>query len=742
MLARPSLRPLPPLAASALAATALAATALLACGAPSALYEVETRPAAPALRKAIANACPDWRWIGILRDDTAACPELPGWEVRPLFDSAAPPPPREEDGTGYARQQPPTGPRKPDIPAGLRGFCLYEHPGAGGVLRVKHLPGLAVVERDCMTVLPQADALSGRALPQLEPYFLQQAGAFAAPPPPPGGVPAARLALLDTAPTAENPAADPDNNSLHGYTLANMARRLACNAGGGCVSEVAARLALPWVTFDPRSRALSLRDEDNGGFFGFVGELAEAVRAEVAAWQAAGAAPPLVLNLSVGWNPLFGGLEPAVEDMPVRVQAVHAALTDALCRGVPAVAAAGNLVYGPNRVPNLGPVLPAAWERRAAPTVAECNAALDPDVPAAVGPPAADAYRPLVFAVGSVEADGRPLDNARLRAEPRLVAFGDHGVVTGEGDGAATATLTGSSVGTLVVSTALSYVRAFRKDLDAFAAAAAVYESGVEPGGGRRAEVCLGTAAGPCPPGDPGGPHREVRRIFVRKAACEACTGPDCPLPCTAFSPPPADPPDLGGDAFEGFAQAPRVPLSRLRVADPRADDACPPRPIASDLRTRRRRGAEPERYHRTGGTAALRCPNWQRIGQNFAATTGPQPESDPCPSCGFGGGGGGGAGAGAAAGGPVVAAAFAAGPEGGGGFLCLEIDPRYRGELAFPVLRLGDQTYDLRPVWQDLRPGAQLCIEGATADPGEAAQLSFVVNDERSVTSLLLRTR
>lgn len=670
----------------------------------------------PVVRAAPQESCPDWRWIGILDDSTRQCPARRGWEVRPLF-------------------APTSGKARP-LPAGLRKFCLYEQRVEGPELRKEDLPGLAAIARDCMAVFPAASSAAVEAgLPKLEEYFLRHAGGFTDAVP--GGPTAVRLAVVDTAPTNDAPAGNGNNRSPHGYTLANMAERLSCG-DGGCVARVTAQLALPWVVYDRSSWALSVRDDVRGGFFGLVGELAEAIRKEVVDWQPASGSQSLVLNLSVGWNGwAFGGLQDDLTTMPPAAQAVHAALVDAVCRGVPALAAAGNSTWGPEPAASRGPLLPAAWERRLAPTAAECATALSPDTPVPAGP---SSYSPLIHAVGAIDIGRQPLGNARLDAEPRLVAFGDHAVVTGKANGKSTAMLTGSSVATLIASAALTRVRAYRPDLDVFAAVDRLYESG-EPVG-RPAAFCLGAeAGGRCPPGN----APPVHRVFAGKAAqeaCESCTGPGCPSPCPKWKPPGTDPPDFSpGELGMATARPPRR-LEQLRAVAAATHSACPPAGMLAAVRAaaglpRSAARGVPERFHGSGQATLYRCPHWQLFATTLDALTGPQPGSDPCPNCGFGGGGGGGGtapGAPAAASGPAATAA--AGPAN---TLYIEIDKDYVGTLSSPVLKVGNQTYALGV---DLAPGDELRIEGVAAGPDDTLQLSFVVNGIRSATSLFLRTR
>jgi hypothetical protein len=667
----------------------------------------------PVARATPRDACPDWRWIGIMEGRGTACPRprAPAWTTRPLF--------------------PTPDPRLATVPAGLRPYCLYEHPAAGGELTLDELPGLIAIERDCMAVLPAASSLPRAALAKLEPYFLQQAGGFAAPPPLVGAAPAVRLALLDTAPTSEAPAENADNRSLHGYSLARMATKLACGPGG-CAARITSQLGLPWVVYEPSSRTLSVRDDLRGGFVGMIGELAEATRSEVVTWQAVDAPKPLVLNLSVGWNPAFGGGEATVAAMPPAVQAVHAAITDALCRGVSVVAAGGNRTWGPDPKFSRGPLLPAAWEQRAAPTDLECAAARSPGTPVDLG---STSYRPFVSAVGAVDASGRQLGNARLKAEPRLVAFGDHAAVSGETSAVPTAMLTGSSVSTVIAATALSWVRAYRPTLKVLDAVDLLHE-GAQPTG-RQADIHFRPKEGSVAPPDSAW---AVGRVSVAKAAAAACAGQGI-SPCPGWTPPPTGPPNLGAGAYSDFAGATTVRLSQLAVLAPTPHDDCPPEAWRAALRAAGEQ-AEPERFHGSVAASVYRCPQWQLFDVSFHAMVGPQPESDPCPGCGFGPPPPGSVAMGGVplAASPLLAVpAFAAPAADGTAYL--EIDTGYTRQLSSPLLKVGNQTYALDAVWKDLRPGSKLVITDIPAGPNDTLQFSCVVNGVRSTTSLFLRT-
>ena len=163
------------------------------------------------------------------------------------------------------------------------------------------------------------------------------------------------------------------------------------------------------------------------------------------------------MNLSLGWDPALGGLETPDSDIPAPALAVRTALEHAVCEGALVIAAAGNRSGGPTE--ETGPLLPAAWEERAGPTRARCEAlgvtTRDQNFPL----PGQLAYRPLVFAAGGVRADDSPLFNSREGSEPRLVAFGDHVKVPAPGaqEGPLwTGLLTGTSVSAAVVSASVA----------------------------------------------------------------------------------------------------------------------------------------------------------------------------------------------------------------------------------------------------------------------------------------------
>ncbi len=406
----------------------------------------------------LGKACAEWRWIGVSRSGDG-CPEIPGWTVRPLFPRSerqvtASCGPEEAAGLGDVQER----------NRELDRFCMYEAPKSEKKEWTEPRPPgppasakLERIDRDCAAL-----SLSGRTEPapkKWQPYyerFLAQAGV---PETPfaienPYGV---RLAFLDTQPTRGDVPAT-CGNSPHGYSLAHLARELVCSKRGACAARITTRLALPIIDFDAKSRKGTKIDTVHGGYMGLQSDLAQAIRAEVDDWwedRQRGAERHLVLNLSLAWDgELFDGLdEQAIADMRAGTQAVYRALQYAASfKDVLVLAAAGNQKADPCE--NFGPLLPAAWERRA--PRESCSDEFRTPEP------------PLIYAVGGVGADGLSrLINARDGGMPRRAAIGESAVVPAPNKDHHTAMLTGSSVSTAVASSIAAAVWSFFPDLKA-----------------------------------------------------------------------------------------------------------------------------------------------------------------------------------------------------------------------------------------------------------------------------------
>jgi hypothetical protein len=311
-------------------------------------------------------------------------------------------------------------------------FCLYEVGKGPRVIPQAAALGLARLEPDAVAMtaavqIPGKSGLLGRSIgPELEKYFVDQVGGAQASLRQEAGV-SVRLAFLDSEPTGDG-STKRNQKMEHGHFLRLLGKKLA-----GERVKITTQLALPIVSFDPGHPEDSLRDTE-GGYIGSFADLAEAIHAEVAAWQSQGP-EHLVLNLSVGWDgERFGGLtETRVCDLPPGPRAVYLALEEAARQGVLIFAAAGNAQAGPHA--STGPLLPAAWERG---NIQESACGLKPD-------------SPLLYAVGGLQAYDKPIANARQGGMPEFAAYADHVVVT-DPHGTPTSTYTGTSVATAVVS--------------------------------------------------------------------------------------------------------------------------------------------------------------------------------------------------------------------------------------------------------------------------------------------------
>ncbi|MEO1085725.1 MAG: hypothetical protein AAFY88_15905, partial [Acidobacteriota bacterium] len=311
----------------------------------------------PCALSASTSPVMDWRWIGVKPSSTVDCPKALGsWTTAGIFKTAP---------SGYE----------------LGDVCTYTFNAGGPVTPgdLVSLQNLVIsgdlleVERDIMALGSSGQGVDETLWQPLANYFLDQAGGGALPTVP-GHAPV-RLAVLDTHPTAEYLPLNLPANSDHGSTLIAMAERLLCSVssspGDDCVVQVTSRLALPYVTYDPADPAGSVQDHQFGGYVGTLTDLAVAIQKEVAAWKAGSPDQALVLNLSVGWNPEFGGMETNYADMPLAVRLVFGAIADATCRGAMVVAATGNRSGGPNA--GSGPMLPAAWASRPVPARMACE---------------------------------------------------------------------------------------------------------------------------------------------------------------------------------------------------------------------------------------------------------------------------------------------------------------------------------------------------------------------------------
>lgn len=538
------------------------------------------------------DACLDWRWIALASGPDADCsvPTASGWSGAALFSAAS-----------IARSR------------DLGRYCVFESVSQSadpGQLRAYTAGRFARIDRDCAAAGSHAGERGSRQRwTALASELRSQSGANAVPPELLSGPHRVRLAVIDSNPTnAVDPARDL-GRSPHGNALLTIAEQLACPQGDPCPIAVTSRLGLSFVAVDTTQRRATDRDRAGGGMLGSIADVAAAIDAELVDWRGTTPDHRLVVNLSLGWAPSFGGIQARVADMPVPVQAAHAILQDASCQGVLVFAAAGNREAGLGE--ESGPLYPAAWETRPAPDAATC-ARLQRGGSSVMPEVFGGAYRPLVHAVAGIEADGTPLDNARVRGAPRLAAYGDHAVaesiaLAAAPSGQPTATLTGSSVATLLASVNAAVAWSWQASRSPHDIAALLHGAarGTTSVLGRTADFCLRPAGGGC--------ADSIHRIDLCLTRKAADPGTAAGLRCDWQ---PSDP-ALQADRSAFDADAIEIDLSHFVQSG--AVAAC---------------GAATIHVDASMPTPRNPCPHLALLGVGTRPWVMPQPGSDACPHC------------------------------------------------------------------------------------------------------------
>lgn len=398
--------------------------------------------------------CPGARLVGVLDQmpdpGSSACKldgTVPqGWRASALFERGSP---------GVAALGQPA-------PGELGRYCSYEWSGEGPA-ELQHMlaaieahAGMHALAPDCGSGLGQAEA-DERVDAALHEAFRRNIGWLGSDALGPSQ--AARtpieVAVVDS--LSQEAADDPQIEAAHphGQIIAAMITDIMCpDRRPACVEQLHYTLALPRVDSN------TAPDWVRGGRRGTPADVALGIYEAVERWRRrqlddAAAAPRLVINLSVGWDPPE---TPRGPDL-----ALQAALEHAACHGVLVFAAAGNEVLSSCGV-HRGPLTPASFETLPAPTAEQCRTLGFESNQSPEYPIFAEHPRPLVHAVGGVDERGQTLVTARVGGRPRLAATAANALAL-DLDGEYTMKLSGSSVAAAVASGAAALIWSYRPAL-------------------------------------------------------------------------------------------------------------------------------------------------------------------------------------------------------------------------------------------------------------------------------------
>lgn len=430
------------------------------------------------------------------------------------------------------------------LPAPLERFCVYTWGGKSPPTAAPTFPGpdgaqVVRIDADREVVVPQTAYLGADPSTRtaLSDAFVRAAGAQPAGAQGPsvhaGTEGPAKVAIVDTVGFAEASGlsyAGAAARQRHGLTMAEVIGALRCpNGEAGCATQQFHAQAFPYGPTSPQVLP-------GGGPLASMASLAYAIGEATVRWrQGEMRTSPLIVNLSVGWDPRYGdaltaaGQEATHTDLlqgpsaavPATVQAVHAAMVYATCLDVLAIAAAGNNAGA--ACEQTGLMAPASWERYPAPDRARCELLFTAAALPAwrAGDPAVTATtRSLVYAAGGVDASDRPIPNARPGGTPPRVLAAMQAVV---GSGARqTEPWTGTSIAAASLSALAAQVWSHDRGLTPHQVIALIDQSGVATD-----QAVDGAAQ-----------KRRARRIHAYNAFVQLCAvryaGQACPNPYLA----------------------------------------------------------------------------------------------------------------------------------------------------------------------------------------------------------------
>ncbi|MFT4976843.1 MAG: hypothetical protein ACI8S6_002748, partial [Myxococcota bacterium] len=316
------------------------------------------------------------------------------------------------------------------------------------------------------------------------------------------------LTIIDTSPDGL-PADELTGADDHGLKISSLARMAICDTDDECVATLMSRLALGYSV-----GSNGIARDVGGGSIGSIGDLATAIERQVLAWQEADTDSRLVLNLSLGWSPEYGG---KIGTITPPIAAVYDALRYASCQGALVIASAGNR---DTPIADDGPSYPAAWETLPAPDADACGDLIgswwvDED------PIGAESYAPLIYGVGGIDVRSEPLANQRTHSQARHAAASAHL----RGDNAVSSvpfhSITGTSAAAVVVSSAAAVVWSHAPTENAHRIMRLLRESATETVLDT-AEYCFDDGASEC------GPAHIIRVCEALAYACDEGTA-SCP---------------------------------------------------------------------------------------------------------------------------------------------------------------------------------------------------------------------
>ncbi len=538
----------------------------------------------------MAGACPANYWVAVRGEAATSCPTLVStsgnWQPALLFD------PADLSTTGAS------------LSINLRRYCTYAWSSPSNTPPdTTVFSNSAVLKNaapDCQVVAPLGSATYSANWQALADAYATQIDALNVMPLT-SGIQPTHVAIVDSSPTVDSGGFAVQGLSPHGHSVGRIVRRLACpapySADSACLAYLTHHLALPKLDTLSTNYA-------TGGHFGTQSQLGYAIQNALAQGTKR-RSRHLIINLSVGWDPRYGG-DFAGSDwrqLNAPAQSVYAAIHEAACAGVLVVAAAGNDTGGPQ--PTSGPLYPAAWETQPAPSAEACTKARSSQ----------GLVSALLVSVGGVQGKDLPLGIGREAGRPQLAAPARLAVVSEDADSTTPADpLTGTSAAAAVVSGIAAAVWAYRPDLSARDVVSEIYAAGV--GLQSTADYCTGGAA--C--------SMRIHRVGLCPTLQLACTNAEglCPPTpsferCVARAAFEDAGPTLNADAQLSLAIA-GFPLIEAAPTI----FTIPPEPVC---------GAN-ALFNSVDSMAAAPCPERQFFGVAAGPWTLPQPTAPPCPAC------------------------------------------------------------------------------------------------------------